>query len=386
MGEPDFPPAVEVREAIKEAVDLNLTRYTAVSGTLELRQAICDDLSRRKNVIYTPEQVVVSNGGKQSILQALLAKCEPNDEVVVPTPAWTSYVDMIRMARARPILVRRDPKLGYPIDADLLRPYLSSRTRILILNSPCNPSGAVFSKSALQGIADLLHEPQFAHITILSDEIYEHLVYDDCEHVCFASLEGMQQRTMLINGFSKGHAMTGLRLGYLCAPTKLALACAKVQSQMTSCACATSQHAGVAALTKVPDVWFRERRAELQQKRDFVVNALSQMEHVICETPQGAFYCLPDISAYLIGPRISTSEQFCTELLEKHRLALVPGEAFEAPATVRISYAASMDDLEKAMATLGQFLVELGGDLGIEMEPSLFQMRNSLEKLSGKLI
>jgi len=233
VGEPDFPPAKEVLDALKEGTELpngKGLRYTAVGGTIELRKAICEDLERRKGVVYTPDQVVVSNGGKQAIYQALLATVEPNDEVIIPTPSWTSYVDIVRMVRANPVLVERSAKTCYSLDVEKVRRAVTSKTKIIILCNPCNPTGSVFPRETLEGIAEIVrNNPQ---ILVLSDEIYEMLTYD-IEHVCFSVLPGMRERTLLINGFSKGHAMTGLRLGYLCAPLPIAAAATKIQSQFT---------------------------------------------------------------------------------------------------------------------------------------------------------
>jgi len=356
VGEPGYAPPPEVLAALKAAPAEGKTRYTVVPGTAELRKAICEDLRTRKGVEYKPDQIVVSCGGKQAIYQALLAICEEGDEVLVPTPCWVSYHDIARLCRASPVPIETTAAEGYILQPGPLASALEAsgpRCRAVVLCNPSNPTGAVIPPSVLAGLADVLRRPEFSHVYVLADEIYEHIVYDT-EHTCFASLPGMKRRTLLINGFSKGFAMTGLRLGYLAtAHEGVAAACVKLQGQITSCASSVVQHAALAALRGGPPIqaWVAERVQELRVKRDLVLTRLRSMPGVECATPQGAFYVLPNLSKLFQkeGSKVKTSEEFCCVLLQEFKVALVPGEAFHAPNTVRLSYACKTEDLEAAL-------------------------------------
>jgi len=330
------------------------TKYTVVQGDVTLRRAICDDLRLRKGVDYKPEQIVVSCGGKQAIYQALMAVCEEDDEVLVPTPCWVSYHDIARLCRATPIPIATSAAEGYVLQPGPLAAALEAsgpKCKVVVLCNPCNPTGAVMPPATLAALAEVLQRPEFAHVYVLADEIYERIVFD-VKHVCFASLPGMRRRTLLINGFSKGYAMTGLRLGYLaCAHDGVAAAAVKLQGQITSCASSVVQRAALAALKAGDSVeaWSAARVGELRQKRDCVLSRLRAMPGVRCDaTPEGAFYVLPSLAELFgrPGARVTTSEDFCAVLLREHKVALVPGEAFHAPGTVRLSYACTMEDLE----------------------------------------
>merc|ERR1712050_345299 len=321
-----------------------------MGGDLELRKEICGYLSQKKGVHYTQDQICVSSGAKQSIYQAFMAVLDEGDEVLIPTPCWVSYMDIARLCRAVPKTVETHAADGYLLKANMVEEALRAsegRCKILVLCNPNNPTGAVLPKEDLEELAAVLRKPEFEHVWVLADEIYEQLCFDT-PHVNFATLEGMRDRTLLIGGFAKGWAMTGLRVGYLANPT-VASAAAKLQSQITSCACSVSQYAAIAALREVPDVWFADRLKELREKRDFVVGRLQSIPGITCLTPQGAFYALPDLSGCL-GPdaEVSSGDEFCKVLLRDYQVALVPGGAFQAPSAFRVSYAATMEDLTSA--------------------------------------
>mmetsp|Transcript_11193 Transcript_11193/g.17949 ORF Transcript_11193/g.17949 Transcript_11193/m.17949 type:complete len:457 (+) Transcript_11193:101-1471(+) len=362
VGEPDFPPPQSVLDATIEAVKNLDVKYTAVTGSLPLRRAICADLSRRKGTDYAPEQVVVGNGAKQEVYQAVLALCRPGDEVVVPAPYWTSYPEIVKLAGATPVLVESSAEEEYLLTPEKLRAALTPRTRMIIFCNPSNPTGAVHEKQHLDALAEVLRKPENKDIWVLSDEIYERLVYD-CEHVSFAALPGFKDRTIIVNGFSKSHAMTGYRLGYMAGPPAVVKAVTTVQGQLTSCASSLAQAAGVAAL-KVPDEELQESIDLMKKKRDFVMEKLRSLPGVKCPEPKGAFYVLPDISSYFgkrtpAGEIIKDDTAFCIYLLKEFKTAFVPGEGFGSKGTVRISYAASFEEIEAALNQFSACLASL---------------------------
>lgn len=364
VGEPDFPPPQAVLTAAAKAISDNETRYTAVTGTAPLRQAIADDLLQRKKVSYDPNtEIVVGNGAKQCVYQGVLATSGPGDTVIIPAPYWPSYPEMVALAGADSIILETKEEDGYLITAEALKDCLEKATKdgknvkLLILCNPSNPTGGVHNKKRLEEIAAVLSE--FPSVAVLADEIYERLVYNEVdtdEHVSFASIsDEMYQRTMTINGFSKAYAMTGMRLGYMAAPAPIAKAATTIQSQLTSCAGSISQAAGVAALKDVEESEMESNVKIMKEKRDYVIGRLEGMKNVnLAVPPTGAFYVLPDVSSFYNGD----DTQLCLDLLEKKRLALVPGSSFGAPGTVRISYATSLEELEVAMNKLQEFLEE----------------------------
>jgi aspartate/methionine/tyrosine aminotransferase len=366
VGEPDFLPPDVVLEATKQAVDDGDVRYTAVTGTLALRQAIAADLKRRKGVTYNPlTEIVVGNGAKQSVYQAVLAVCGVGDQVLIPSPYWPSYPEMVSLAGAETVIVDASVETGYLLTPVQLRATLKANPniRLFMLCNPSNPTGGVYSRAELEGLAHVLMD--YPHVAVVADEIYERLVYPPSEDIpkedwcpSFASLPGMFDRTLTINGFSKAYAMTGYRLGYVAAPARLANVVTTLQSQITSCAGAISQAAGVAALTQVPDEILDENVQIMQSKRDYVIQELAKMPHVnLPTTPRGAFYVLPDLSQ---APAYDGDDtQLCLDLLEQEKLALVPGSSFGAPGCVRISYATSVEELQEAMKKLNRFLCSL---------------------------
>lgn len=349
-GEPDFDTPAPIAEAGIRAIQDGFTNYTSNAGIAELREAICEKLAARNDLEYTPDQILCSNGAKQSIALAVQVLCRPDDEVIIPAPYWTSYPEMVRLAGAEPVIVSTGVEEDYHLTPAALEAALTEQTRLLILCSPSNPTGAMYTPGELEALAEVLR--RHPGVFVISDEIYERVTYD-AEHRAFATLEGMKARTVTVNGFSKAYAMTGWRLGYLGAEPAITEAAAKVQSQFTSAPCSISQKAGVAAL-QMGDEPVADMVSAFRRRRDFVLERLHEIEGVDCPTPQGAFYLFPDVSAYFGaqtpgGERIETSEDLCFFLLEEHHVALVPGEAFGAPTGLRLSYAAAMADLEKAM-------------------------------------
>ena len=372
VGEPDFGPPPEVITATIQALENGDTRYTAVAGTIPLRQAIAQDLTLRKGIRYNPlTEIVVANGAKQAVYQGILAMAGVGDTVLIPAPYWPSYPEMVKLAGAEPVIIETTAESGYLLSPTQLRNALEScinnKPRLLILCNPSNPTGGVYSKKALEGLCQVLLD--FPNVYVLADEIYDQLVYgsndddNDKKNIVpaasrcpsIASLPGMWDRTITINGFSKSYAMTGFRLGYLAAPQVLARACTTLQSQFTSCASSLSQAAGLAALTQVSDAWLPTKVLELKHKRDHCLTRLAEMPNVMVHVPpQGAFYVLPNISAYAGSDHDDV--QFCRDLLQEQELTLVPGSSFGARGTVRISYATSLEELNIAMDKLSAFL------------------------------
>ncbi len=359
-GEPDFGTPAPIAEAAIQAIREGFTHYTENAGMLELREAICRKLAEENGLTYEPDQILCTNGAKQAVAMAIEVLCRPEDEVLIPAPYWVSYPEMVRLAGARPVILPTSVETGYRLTPEQLEAAITKRTRLLILCSPSNPTGTVYSPEELEALADVLRRHE--HVYVLSDEIYEYILFD-AKHVSFASLPGMKARTIMVNGFSKGFAMTGWRLGYLVAERPIVKAAAKVQSQFTSAPCSISQKAGLAALQmdKGP---IREMVAAFRQRRDFVLARLQAIEGITCPKPEGAFYLFPQVSAFYgrrtpDGRTITDSEALCLYLLEQCHVALVPGQAFGDPNGVRISYAASMENLVEAMRRIEAGLAAL---------------------------
>lgn len=359
-GEPDFDTPDPIAEAGIEAIREGFTHYTPNPGIAELREGIAEKFARDNGLGYDPDQILCSNGAKQSLALAVHVLCGPGDEVVVPAPYWTSYPEMVKLAGADPVVARAGVEDDYRLTPGLLEQSITEKTRLVMLCSPDNPTGAVYPPGELEALAEVLR----AHpgVYILSDEIYERVLYD-AEHRAFASFDGMKERTVTVNGFSKAYAMTGWRLGYLAAPRPVAEAAGKVQSQLTSAPCSISQKAGVAAL-EMGDGPVEEMVAAFRERRDLALDRLDDIDGLRCPVPEGAFYLFPDVSAHLgreapSGARIETSEDLCFYLLESCDVALVPGEAFGAPGGVRLSYAAAMSELEEALDRIAEGLAAL---------------------------
>ena len=359
-GEPDFDTPDPIAEAGVAAIQNGFTHYTENPGTMELREAIAAKLDRDNDLAYPPEQILCSNGAKQSIALATHVLCDAGDEVLIPAPYWVSYPEMARFAGAAPAVVSTSVEDAYKLTPEALDDAITDRTRLLILCSPSNPTGAVYTPEELEGLAEVLRANE--HVFVLSDEIYEYVLYD-ATHRAFATLPGMKERTVTVNGFSKGFAMTGWRLGYMAGPDPIVSECAKVQGQFTSAPCSISQKAGTAAMTMDLDP-VRDMVAAFRERRDVVVERLRALDGVRCPMPQGAFYVYPDVSDAFgtttpDGDTITDSSDLCFYLLENQYVALVPGTAFGAPNGLRISYASSMDDLETALDRIEEGLAAL---------------------------
>jgi aspartate aminotransferase len=360
LGEPDFDTPDFIKEAAYEAIRNNVTHYPPVNGFLDVREAIAAKYKRDNGLDYTPDQIVVSTGAKQSIANAVLALVGPGDEVVLPAPYWVSYGELVKIAGGTPIEVKSDIESDFKITAQQLRNAMNERTRMVIFSSPCNPTGTVYTRSELEEWAEVLRA--FPEVFVISDEIYE-LINFEGKQVSFASLDGMYDRTITVNGVSKGFAMTGWRLGYVGAPIWIAKACAKIQGQFTSGANSIAQKAAKAAVLADPSVTDYMVEA-FATRRDLVQRLLEDIPGLKVNRPAGAFYFFPDVSAFLgksaAGRTIRTTTDLCMYLMEVHHVALVTGEAFGDDHCIRISYAASESDLVKACERLKKGLGELG--------------------------
>src|SRR3954454_6213730 len=346
-GEPDFDTPDHIKNAAIEALQAGFTKYTPSAGIPELRQAIAEKFQADNGLSYRSSQVIVSSGAKQACYNAILATCQPGDEVLIPSPYWVSYPDMVRLAGAEPVIVPTMERHGWKMSAKDFENAMTPRTKMLILNSPCNPTGAVYTREEMEAIVEVAAEED---IYILSDEIYEKLVYDDATHVSIASLsKEAYDLTITVNGFSKSYAMTGWRLGYLAAPKAVAKAVDSIQSHSTSHPCSFVQRAGLAALKgdQQPIVDMRE---EFDMRRNYMIERISKIQNVTAVKPQGAFYLLVNISQLGL-----TSQNFADRLLSKANVAVVPGAAFGDDRVIRMSYATSIDIIKKGLDRFQDF-------------------------------
>jgi aspartate aminotransferase len=357
-GEPDFDTPENIREAGKRAIDAGRTRYTAVDGIPELKAAICAKFLRENGLTYTPSQVSVGTGGKQILYNALMATCNPGDEVIIPAPYWVSYPDMVLLAGGTPVPVVAGIETDFKLTPEQLEAAITPKTKWFIFNSPSNPTGAGYTRSELKALTDvLLRHP---HVWIMSDDMYEHLVFDDFEFCTPAEVEpGLYDRTLTCNGVSKAYAMTGWRIGYAAGPVALIKAMGTIQSQSTSNPCSVSQYAALEALTG-PQGFLADWRRVFQGRRDLVVSMLNQAPGVRCPKPEGAFYVYPDISGCIgkatpAGTVISNDEVFATALLEETGVAVVFGAAFGLSPNFRVSYATSDEVLREACSRIQRF-------------------------------
>ncbi len=362
VGEPDFNTPEYIKTAAHEAIDVNFTRYTANAGIIELRRAICDKLKRDNALEYEPKQILVSPGAKASILNILIAVCDYQDQVLMPAPYWVSYPYQALLANAEPVIIPTREADSFKLTPAGLKAALDTSpcAKVLILNSPNNPTGAVYSQAELEALAALCLE---RGLLVISDEIYERLVYDGVKHHSIAAVSPqMQQQTVVINGVSKAYAMTGWRLGYAAGPAHIIAAAGRVQEHATSCVNSITQKACVTALAE-EDASIEKMRAEFELRRNFLYAELGKLPHISCFKPQGAFYIMPNIGWYLENNRqgIDSADKFCEILLEKHHVALVAGGSFGIGTNVRFSYANSMANLEKGVTRFADFLAELRG-------------------------
>ncbi|HOW40572.1 MAG TPA: pyridoxal phosphate-dependent aminotransferase [Bacteroidales bacterium] len=349
LGEPDFNTPDYIKEAAKKAIDDNYSKYPPVPGYEDLRKAISAKFKRENKLDYAPDQVIVSAGGKHSLINVILSIVNPGDEVVILAPYWVSYYDQVILAGGKPVIISTTIDNDFKIKPEQLENAISGKTRLVIFNSPSNPTGMVYSKDEMEKLARIIekHEGVF----VISDEIYEHIIFEG-EHVSLASFSFIYDRVITVNGVSKGYAMTGWRIGYIGAPVWLAKACNKLQGQFTSGVCSIAQRAALAALQGTGESQ-RIMRDAFLRRRDLVVGLLKEIRGLKVNVPQGAFYVMPDIS-YFIGKsdgvtRIADSGELAMYLLDKARVATVGGDAFGAPECIRISYATSDELLVEAM-------------------------------------
>lgn len=359
VGEPDFNTPAHIKEAAKKAIDDNFSFYSPVPGYLSLRKAISEKLSRENGVSFAPEQIVVSNGAKQALCNVILATVNPGDEVVIPTPAWVSYVEMVKLAEGRSVLVPAGIDTNFKITPAQLEAAITPRTRMVLICSPSNPTGSVYTRDELQGLVDVL--AKYPDVLVMADEIYEHINYTG-SFTSLASFEAIADRTIIINGVSKAYAMTGWRIGYCAAPLAIAKAVSKLQGQYTSGASSIAQKAAEAAYTGSQEC-VAEMCAAFRRRRDLVVELASQIPGFKVNEPQGAFYLFPEVSGVL-GKRfgdkvIATSGDLAMYLLEEAHVATVDGAAFCAPGYIRFSYATSDDNLRQALARIKQAIERL---------------------------
>ena len=358
-GEPDFITPQYIRTAAHEALDMGLTKYTPAAGTLQLRQAICDKLLCDNALSYNPSQIVVSNGAKFSIYAALCAIINPGDEVIIPTPCWVSYPEMVRLVGGVPVLVQGTREKNYVTEARDLAPYVTEKTKALLINTPGNPTGAVWKRDQLREIAKLAVARGFY---VISDEIYEKLIYDGEQHTSIASFgEAIYNQTIVINGVSKSYAMTGWRIGYAAAPTQIAKVMSSLQSQVASGSNAIAQYACVEALTSFKGVTAVENmRQQYDRRRKYMVSRLNAMEGVHCNMPKGAFYAMMDITKlfgkYYGYVQVNDSMTFAELLLENADVAVVPGSAFCSEGFCRLSYATSLENIQRGLIRIAAFV------------------------------
>jgi aspartate aminotransferase len=346
-GEPDFDTPEHIKAAAISALQAGFTKYTPNAGIPELRQAIAEKLTADNGLNYRATQIVVSNGAKHSCFNAVLATCQPGDEVIIPAPYWVSYPEMVRLAGAEPVIVPTSERNGWKMTAEEFENAMTPRTKMVIMNSPGNPTGSVYTREELQAIVDVAAEED---IYILSDEIYEKLVYDDSQHVSIASLSPeAYDLTITVNGFSKSYAMTGWRLGYCAAPDPIARAIDSIQSHSTSNPSSFSQHGALAAL-KGDQQPLADMREEFDLRRNYMFDRVLKIPNVTAVKPQGAFYVLVNI-----GQLGLTSQNFADRLLSKANVAVVPGAAFGDDRTVRLSYATSIDIIKKGLDRFQDF-------------------------------
>lgn len=369
VGEPDFDTPAHIKEAAKKAIDDNYSHYSPVPGYMSLREAIADKLRKENKTSFEPAQVVVSTGAKQALSNVILATVNPGDEVVIPVPAWVSYVEMVKLAEGKPVLVPAGMEQGFKVTPAQLEAAITDKTRMVMLCSPSNPSGAVYDREEIKGLVEVLK--RHPRVIILSDEIYEHINYTSEGHVSFGEFPEIADRLVIVNGVSKAYAMTGWRIGYMAGPVEIAKAVTKLQGQTTSGTCSIAQKAAEAAYRESQEC-VAEMLAAFRRRRDLIVGLAREIPGLKLEMPDGAFYIFPEVSAYLgkhvttVNPdgtetvrEIATDSDLAMYLLEEGHVATVAGSAFCMPGYLRLSYAASDDQLREAMARIKTALAKL---------------------------
>jgi aspartate aminotransferase len=357
LGEPDFKTPEHICTAAAEAMKKGYTRYTPANGIVELRCAVAKLYQRTYGVSYTADEVIISNGAKHSIYNVLATLCGPGDEVIIPSPYWVSYSDMVEMTGAKYVLVQTTPATNFRMTAAQLRAAITPRSKLLMLNSPSNPTGSTYTRQELEAIADVVLDSPLA---VMSDEIYERLVYGDATATCFASLRpGLKERTLTVSGASKTYAMTGWRMGWTCGPAHVIKAMGNIQSQQTGNPCSLSQYATIAAI-EGDQTCVEKMRQEFEARRNLVCQRLNAMPGIRCRVPEGAFYAFFDISAHLGrsigGKKPADSAAFCQAALEQAHVNLVQGSAFGAESFARLSFATSREQLIGGLDALERFL------------------------------
>ncbi len=359
LGEPDFDTPQHIKDAAIKAINDNWSHYTPVPGFLDLREAVCTKLKRDNNLDYKPTNIVTSTGAKQSLANVLLALVDDNDEVVIPTPYWVTYSELVKIARGKVVEVRTSLESGFKISPEQLESAITSRTKVFMFSSPCNPSGAVYSKAELEALANVFRK--HPHVFILADEIYEYINFVG-KHESIAQFPDLKDRVIIVNGLSKGFAMTGWRLGYIAAHEEIAKACEKIQGQFTSATCSITQKAAVTALTTDlrPSL---EMTKEFTRRKNRVMELVKDIPGVICSEPDGAFYIFPDMS-YYFGKSdgqatIKNAADLSMYLLNTAHVSSVMGDAFGEPRCVRFSFANSLPNIERAWVRIKEALAKL---------------------------
>ncbi|MDD3588212.1 MAG: pyridoxal phosphate-dependent aminotransferase, partial [Thermoguttaceae bacterium] len=357
LGEPDFRTPEHICKAAFAAIEAGHTRYTVASGIPELKKAVTNEYKNRFGIEYAQTQCVISNGAKHAIHNSFFCTLNPGDEVIIPAPYWVSYAELVKLSGAIPVIVSTDEANNFKLTPEAFHAAITPKTRMLLLCSPSNPTGSIYSKEELTALADIVLEK---NLFVLADEIYDHLVYGSNKFYSFPTLrDGLADRTILINGVSKTYAMTGWRIGWALAPENVAKKMGSLQSQETSNPCSISQYAAIAAITG-DQTCVASMFNEFAKRRDYVASRIAGIPGVTCPDMGGAFYCFFNIKEHLgrdyAGVRIDTDEQWCLELLAKHKVATVMGSAFGAPGYVRASFATSMDYLEKAFDRIAEFI------------------------------
>lgn len=360
-GEPDFDTPQNIKDAAIQAISEGRTKYSQpASGLPELKSSICNKLLRENELTYEPSQIIVTCGAKQTIFDAIVALINEGDEAIIPAPYWVSYADQIKLMGGNPIVVNTTTKTNFRMSIEQFQKALSSKTKLILFNNPCNPTGAVYTKSELQALAEAIAE---AGIYVISDEIYEKLLYDDAKHFSLAALHPkLKKKTLLVNGVSKSYAMTGWRVGYGAGPHSLINLMTKIQSQETTGTSTISQYAAIEALSG-PQESVRKMRWALQDRRNFTVKKLNEIPGITCQIPLGAFYVFPNVSAHygkFSGKnKIQNDVDLCNYLLEKARVAGVPGSGFGASDHIRFSYTTPIEKLEQAMKRIQEAFSKL---------------------------
>lgn len=360
LGEPDFPTPQVIKDAAKKAIDDNFSYYTHVSGYVELREAICKKFKRDNHVDYTPDEIVVSTGAKQSIANAVLCLVNPGDEVIVPSPYWVSYLEILKLAGAVPVIINTTIESDFKVTAAQLEKHITPKTRLIIFSTPCNPTGSVYTKAELKSMADVVAKHD--NLYVISDEIYEHINFVG-GHECLAQFDFIKDRVAVINGVSKGFAMTGWRGGIMAAPKWLAQACDKMQGQFTSATCSITQKAMHKAMELDFDTYIKPMRDAFLKRRDLVLELMKEIPGLKTNLPQGAFYVFPEVSYYFgksyNGKTVNNATDLSMFLLEEAFVALVPGAAFGDDNYIRFSYATSEENLRKALTRMKEALAKL---------------------------